>query len=252
MLIEGYVSCTCGTLSSFLHVTISKTHYKPNVQNNASTRHQNIMLVTTLFWIVPNQLTNSMEQNPSWEENSSSPTQKTSSILWNPWVQYCVQKGLPLVPTLSHICPVHTLIIFLHKIHFNISTGEHTQWQSSPRQHVFFTDSSTAPSTIKSCFTSSQIILKEITQYQRGTQRIWGAHMNGQEGSCLLGYNAAQLAENQLTFQRSMSPPSSASKTKPITKPVWSREHTELLTLWALAISMYKVLQCLDIFNIFS
>jgi hypothetical protein len=41
--------------------------------------------------------------------------------------------------------------------------------------------------------------------------RTWGPHSSGNEEYYLLGYNAMQSAESQLTFQRKISPPSSQS-----------------------------------------
>jgi hypothetical protein len=46
--------------------------------------------------------------------------QEIPSILWNPKVQYRVQKSPPLVPILSHIDPIHSIPSYLSKIHFNI------------------------------------------------------------------------------------------------------------------------------------
>jgi hypothetical protein len=40
------------------------------------------------------QLTNSMQQNPSWEANSHSAAQENCCLLWNPKVHQCVLKSL--------------------------------------------------------------------------------------------------------------------------------------------------------------
>jgi hypothetical protein len=69
------------------------------------------------------------EMSPSWEAANCAATQELPSILWNPKVQYRVHKSLPLVPTLSHISPIHTIPSYLSKIHFNIA---HSHSSSAP------------------------------------------------------------------------------------------------------------------------
>jgi hypothetical protein len=53
--------------------------------------------------------------------------------------------------------------------------------------------------------------------------RIWGFHSGGYEGFYLLGYNAVQCVESQLTFRRNISPSSSGSNNKSSKKREWSR-----------------------------
>jgi hypothetical protein len=48
-----------------------------------------------------NYIAHFMELNPSWEDVSCVATQQLYSILWNPKVYYCVEKGLPPVSVLS-------------------------------------------------------------------------------------------------------------------------------------------------------
>ena len=65
-------------------------------------------------------LTNSMEQNPSWEDNRFSASQEIPRILWKPWDNYRIRKWPPPVPVLSRINPVHGSTFHFLKIHLNI------------------------------------------------------------------------------------------------------------------------------------
>jgi hypothetical protein len=61
-----------------------------------------------------------MELSPSSEAANYATTQELPSILWNPKVHYRVRKSPLLVPIVSQIDPVHTILSYLFKIHFNI------------------------------------------------------------------------------------------------------------------------------------
>jgi hypothetical protein len=64
-------------------------------------------------------ITDSVEQSPSWEANDHS-AKKFYSIYGPPKVHYHVHNSLPLVPILSQMNPLHTFPHYVSKIHYNI------------------------------------------------------------------------------------------------------------------------------------
>jgi hypothetical protein len=58
-------------------------------------------------WLI-DRLTDSMQQNPSWEGNRFAGSQEIPRILWNPKVRYRIHNSPPPVLILSQLEPVHT------------------------------------------------------------------------------------------------------------------------------------------------
>jgi hypothetical protein len=63
-----------------------------------------------------------MELSPSWEAVSCAATQELPSFLWNPKINFRVHKSPPLVPFLSQISPIHTILSYLFKSILMLST----------------------------------------------------------------------------------------------------------------------------------
>jgi len=63
--------------------------------------------------------------------SNHSSSQEISCLLWKLNIHYCVHKGLPLVPILSQMHPIHTLPPYFSKIQSNIifpSTPTSYKW----------------------------------------------------------------------------------------------------------------------------
>jgi hypothetical protein len=75
-------------------------------------------------------LTTFLEQSPSWEAKSSSPSQEIPCILWNRSVHYLIYNSPSSVPIINQIDPVPTLTSYL-KMNLNVivsSTFMSSKW----------------------------------------------------------------------------------------------------------------------------
>jgi len=77
-----------------------------------------------------------MEQNPSWQADSSLAIQPIFRVLWCPKIHYSGHNSRPLIPILSEINPADALSPSFLKVRFNIilsSTTRSTEWSHSSR-----------------------------------------------------------------------------------------------------------------------
>jgi hypothetical protein len=61
-----------------------------------------------------------MVESSHSEDNSRSASQEIACLLQKPKLYYHIHKSLPLLPILSQMNPVHTLISYIYKNEFNI------------------------------------------------------------------------------------------------------------------------------------
>ena len=81
--------------------------------------------------VCSSNITNYMEQSPSWEANRSSTSQEIPDILWNPNIHYRIHKSPSPFPILSQIDPVHaphstsrrSILILSSHLHLDLSSG---------------------------------------------------------------------------------------------------------------------------------
>jgi len=66
-------------------------------------------------------LTDSKEQSPSWEANSSSAIQKIPCIFRDFRLHYCHHNSLPLVNILTQMTQAHAFPLYFFNTHFNIT-----------------------------------------------------------------------------------------------------------------------------------
>jgi hypothetical protein len=77
-----------------------------------------------------------MEQNPSWQANSSLASQSIVLVWWSPKVHYSGHNSRPFIPILSKINPADALSPSFLKVRFSIilsSTSRSTEWSHSSR-----------------------------------------------------------------------------------------------------------------------
>jgi hypothetical protein len=99
-----------------------------------------------------------MELSPFWETANCAATQELPSILWNRKIHYRVHNSPPLVPKLNQINPIHIILSYLSKIHFNIihtPTSSYSQWSLLAFPSISYMHSSSP----NSCYKPTHLIL---------------------------------------------------------------------------------------------
>jgi hypothetical protein len=118
MILDIIASSSCSKLSFTKILKIAKIIKSPVKKQQDSILDLRLLLLQRKQGILLTYLLT--ELSPSRGAANCAAPQEPPSILWNPNVQYRVHKSPPLVPILSHIHPIHSILSYLSKIHFNI------------------------------------------------------------------------------------------------------------------------------------
>jgi hypothetical protein len=103
----------------------------------------------------PKEWTDIMDLIPIWEGTSHSATEEFPRILWKPNAHYRDDKTSQMVPILIETNPVHIIITYFSKIHFNIIRSPtsrfsqvvrnvNSKWNDNGWLMVYFFNGSTA------------------------------------------------------------------------------------------------------------
>jgi hypothetical protein len=87
--------------------------------SQGSLRSQGSTFISHSSFLLTNS-SNSIEQSPSWEANSSSASTGIPRMLWNAKVHCRLHNNPLLVPILNQINSLHIIPSYFLKIHFNI------------------------------------------------------------------------------------------------------------------------------------
>jgi hypothetical protein len=108
------------SLCIFVSICLTRLFFKIISEGIIGRLYIHTYSVRSMLWhpyaISLSKFTNSMEQSPFWDADSRSAGQEITCLLWKPKVHYRVHKSL------SHLTTLHTLISYLFKNHFNITS----------------------------------------------------------------------------------------------------------------------------------